>query len=101
MIRIHNQQNGRLAEEGIYTNLLFKVEDFAILKGSLNAIHDKLAQSFPLERFELNEETQTLEVVFERSKSTSDDFIALLKEVLSLSNVFLTTYEEKILVKKA
>lgn len=94
-----NHINGRPNNAGLFTNLLFKVKDYTLLTENFEFLQQELGKRFQVEQFELKNEQQQLNVIYDKSKSTTDDFLKVLKEVLSLKGVYLSGYDESTLIK--
>lgn len=94
-----NHQNGLPGHQGLYNNLLFKVEDYSILNSNFDKINQSLNEKFKVEKLELASESQQFFVIYDKTLAKTDDFLKILKEVLSQYNVYLVGYEESTLVK--
>lgn len=94
-----NHQKGLPSNNGLFSSLLFNVRDFTLLSSSFTAINTKLTQRFPVDVFRLDYENQQLVVVYDKTKSTTDDFLKLFKETLMEYGVFLVGYQESTLIK--
>lgn len=94
-----NHQKGLQNNNGLFTSLSFSVRDFSLLNSSYNAINAKFTQQFSVEVFRLDTENQQLVVVYDKTKSTTDDFLKSFKETLMEYGVFLVGYQESTLVK--
>lgn len=94
-----NHKNGLPNNNGLFTILSFKVKDFSLLSENYQTFYLELEKRFKVELFELNNDQQQLNVIYVKSTSSTDDFLKILKEVLSEKGVFLTGYDERILIK--
>ena len=94
-----NHQNGLPGHHGLYNNLSFKVEDYSILNSNFDKMNQSLNEKFKVEKLELASESQQFFVIYDKTLAKTDDFLKILKEVLSQYNVYLVGYEESTLVK--
>lgn len=94
-----NHQKGLQNNSDLFTSLSFNVRDFSLLSSSYHVINEKFTQQFPVEVFRLDSVNQQLVVVYDKTKSTTDDFLKSFKETLMEYGVFLVGYQESTLVK--
>ena len=94
-----NHQNGLPGYQGLFNNLKFNVKDYSILNSNFDKINQSLREKFKIELLELNSNSQQLILIYDKTLAKTDDFLKILKEVLSQYNVYLVGYDEFTLVK--
>lgn len=94
-----NHQIGQPGYTGLFTKLIFQVEDYSLLSEHFSEIQNVLKEEFSFEKFHLVQDKEQLVIVYDKTKAKTDDFLAIFKEILKDKKVFLKDYLEFTLVR--